>query len=84
MAEYAKAKGLEEEPPFVWWVGSVLRRRDRILKSTNQNKYWMGTHKYGVELPHTIKEALAIDRKKQYNLLTTSNFKGNEKQYGCF
>ena len=64
LAEYAKAKGLEEEPPFIWWVGSVLRRRDsRIMKSTKQNKYWMRTHKYGAELPKTIKEALAIDRK---------------------
>ena len=39
LAEYAKAKGIENEPPFIWWVGSVLRRRDRILKSTKQNKY---------------------------------------------
>ena len=63
MAEYAKAKDLENEYPFIWWVGSALRRRDRILKATKCNKYWMRTHKYGVELPHTIKEALAIDRK---------------------
>ena len=63
MAEYAKAKGLEKEPPFIWWVGNVLRRRDIILKATKSNRYWMRTHKYGVELPHLIKWALAIDKK---------------------
>ena len=63
LAEYAKAKGLENESPFIWWVGSVPRRRDRILKGIKSNKYWMRTHKYGVELPHSIKEALAINRK---------------------
>ena len=63
LADYAKAKGIENEPPFIWWVGSALRRRDRILKATKCNKYWMRTHKYGVELPHSIKEALAIDKR---------------------
>ena len=46
-----------------FWTQHVSRKRDRILKTTKSNKYWMRTHNYGVEIPHTIGEAKAIDEK---------------------
>ena len=62
-AEYAIQNGLEDEPAFRWGVRYVNRKKERILKATKRNKYWMRTHKYGVEVPKTIKDALAIDRR---------------------
>jgi hypothetical protein len=62
LAEYAKANKLVSEPAFAWWVQTVLRRRDRIINKV-ASRYWKKSHKYGVELPKSVKEALAIDDK---------------------
>jgi hypothetical protein len=62
VAEYAVANKIAEEPAFAWWVRDVLRRRDRVIKKVKSTKYWLRSHKYGVELPKTVAEALAIDR----------------------
>jgi hypothetical protein len=62
LAEYAVASRIEEEPAFKWWVCHTLRKRDRIIKKV-KSRYWKRTHKYGIELPHSVKEALAIDRR---------------------
>ena len=62
-AQYAVSSKISDQPAFRWWVHHVLRRKNRILKATKRNKYWDRTHKFGIELPHSIPEALAIDRK---------------------
>ena len=62
VAEYAVTAGIDKEPAFIWWVNSTLRRRDRIIKKIN-TKYQRTTHKFGIELPKTVEEALAIDKK---------------------
>jgi len=62
LAEYAIVNQLVEEPAFKWWVRDVMRKRDRILKRV-KSRYWKRTHKYGIELPKSVAEALAIDRK---------------------
>ena len=62
MADHSIKHGLEEELAFVWWAQYVSRKRGRILKATKSNTYWMITHKYGVEIPHTIEEAKSIDQ----------------------
>ncbi len=41
----------------------MLRCRDRVIKKVKSTKYWLRSHKYGVEVPKTVAEALAIDRK---------------------
>ena len=61
LAEYAKEKGLLSEPAFKWWVPHTLRRRDRILKAM-KTRYHRTTQKFGIELPHTVKRALEIDK----------------------
>ena len=33
VAEYAKAKGIDDEPAFAWWVPYILRKRDVILSA---------------------------------------------------
>jgi hypothetical protein len=39
----------------------ILRKRERIIQKV-RTWYWKCTHKYGVELPKSVKQALAIDR----------------------
>ena len=62
VAEYASLHDLLKEPAFAWWAPSVLRRRDRIVASVNK-RYHKRTHKFGIELPKSIKQALEIDRR---------------------
>ena len=61
-AEYAVSADIAKEPAFAWWVPRALRKRDRIIKKL-KSRYWKRTHKYGIELPHSVEEALAIDRR---------------------
>lgn len=61
-AEYAVANKISMEPAFAWWARDVLQRQDRIIKKV-KSRYWKRTHKYGIELPKTVAEALEIDRK---------------------
>ena len=61
VAEYAVANRIADEPAFKWWVPHVLRRRNRII-SKMKSRYWRTTHKFGIRLPHSVDEALRIDR----------------------
>jgi hypothetical protein len=61
VAEYAVAREIAHEPAFAWWVSAVLRRRNRII-SAAKTKYARTDSKFGIELPHTVKRALEIDR----------------------
>ena len=61
VAEYAAARKIEREPAFAWWVPYTLRRRDRIIAGVNA-RVRSTTHKYGVELPRTVEEALKLDK----------------------
>ena len=60
VAEYAVNNKIATEPAFAWWVPHVLKKRDRIIK-TVKKRYWKRTHKYGIELPHSVQDALDID-----------------------
>jgi hypothetical protein len=53
---------LSKESAFSWWVRDVLKHRDRIIAASN-TRYVKHTHKFGIELPKTVEEALDIDRK---------------------
>jgi len=61
LAEYAVANRLTEEPAFKWWVPDTLRKRNRIISKVKK-KYWRTSHKFGIKLPHSVEEALDIDR----------------------
>lgn len=62
VAEYAVSSGIKKEPAFQWWVPYVLKKRARIIAATNQ-RYLKRTHKFGIEIPRSVAEALLIDRK---------------------
>ena len=61
LAEYAVANRIQEEPAFKWWVSQTLRTRNRIIGKV-KSRYWKTSHKFGVRLPHSVQEALQIDR----------------------
>ncbi len=64
-SEYAVTKGIDLEPAFNWWVPHVLKKHDRIISLVRKRttRYLKRTHKFGIEVPKTVKEALALDRK---------------------
>jgi hypothetical protein len=64
-AEYAVTKGIDHEPAFNWWVPHVLKKHDRIISLVckRTTRYLKRTHKFDIEVPKTVKEALALDCK---------------------
>ena len=64
VAEFAVSRGLEREPAFAWWVPFTLRKRDRIIASIH-TRVRKKTHKYGIEIPTSVKHALEIDSKNK-------------------
>ncbi len=63
--EYAVIQGIDHEPAFNWWVPHVLKNRGRIISLVCKwtTHYLKRTHKFGIEVPKTVKEALALDSK---------------------
>ena len=61
IAEYATAKGLQGEPAFAWWVPYTIKKRDRIVAAVNK-RYHKRTHKFGIQVPKTVDEALQLDK----------------------
>jgi hypothetical protein len=65
VAEYAVAKGIADEPAFAWWVPLIIKWRDRYVKDRYVQpvgtRYQKRTHKFGIEVPHSVKRAYEID-----------------------
>jgi hypothetical protein len=61
LAEYATTAGIQDQPAFAWWIPYVLKKRTRIVAKL-KSKYWERTHKYGLEVPRTLKDVERIDR----------------------
>ena len=62
VADYAEKVGIANEAAFAWWVPFTRRKRDAIIGLVKA-RVLKRTHKYGVEVPSTVKEALALDAK---------------------
>ncbi len=58
-------KGIDLEPAFNWWVPHVLKKLDQIISLVckRTTRYLKRTHKFGIEVPKTVKEAFALDCK---------------------
>jgi Reverse transcriptase (RNA-dependent DNA polymerase) len=61
VAQYAVDNKIESEPAFAWWVRDLIRQKDRMIAKV-KSKYWLRTHKFGIEVPKSVREALEIDR----------------------
>jgi len=71
-AEYAMTIGIDCKPAFNWWVPYVLKKCDRIISLVRKLTlcYLKRTHKFGIEVPKTVKdEALKLDPKNGNTLL---------------
>ena len=57
-------------PAFHWWVKHVIEKRDRIIAKVRkcQTRYLKKSHKFGIDLPKTVKEALTLDAKNSNTL----------------
>ena len=64
MVEFVKLKGIDDEPAFAWWTPYVLQKRDVILSSIKAHVQ-KTTHKYGVEIPMSVKHAMELDRRNK-------------------
>ena len=67
LAEYAVQNRISSEPDFAWWAPYVLKKRNRILAKI-KSKYWIRTHKYGIEIPKNVKREKEIDEFNQNNI----------------
>jgi hypothetical protein len=56
--------GITHKPAFNWWVHHVLRKRNQIISAVAKYsaRFLKRTHKFGIEIPRTVKEALELDR----------------------
>ena len=61
VADYAAANNLLKEPAFKWWAPYTLRKRDHIVSKV-VGRVKKKSHKYGIQIPRTIKEAYELDR----------------------
>ena len=59
-AEYARARGILNEPAFAWWVPYTLKKREIILAAV-KNRIRKTTHKYGIKIPRDMEHAHKID-----------------------
>ena len=64
-AKYAATNDIKTEPAFNYWVPHTLKKRDSIIYLVNkrQTRYLKKTHKFGIEMPKTVKEATELDAK---------------------
>jgi hypothetical protein len=61
VAEYAVANKLTEEAAFAWWVPHTLKKRERIIAAI-KIRASKRSHKFGLEVPMSVKRALEIDQ----------------------
>ena len=59
-AEYSVQPRLSQEPEFAWWVSFVLKKQNRII-ARFKSKYWIQTHKFGIQIPRDVKQANLFD-----------------------
>ena len=62
VVEYVTARNIAEEPALAWWVPYVLRKQDVIVSAVT-SRVRKTSHKYGTELPTSVKHAIEINRK---------------------
>ena len=59
VAEYAEANKLISKPGFSWWTPFTLKKQERIIGAVKA-RLKKKTHKYGVLVPNTVKEAYIL------------------------
>ena len=61
---YDDANNLLSEPAIKWWDIKVLKNKDRII-SRVESHYWRTSHKFGIDLPHSVDEAYFLNEENR-------------------
>jgi hypothetical protein len=61
LLEYVIKKNLQDQLAFKWWVMHTIRQSKRLIASI-KTRYAKRTHKFGIQVPGSQEEALAIDK----------------------
>jgi hypothetical protein len=71
-AEFVTMTGIDHEPAFNWWVPHVLKKLDRIISMVKGHsaRYLKRMHKFGIEVPKTVRDAHELDRLNGNNIWT--------------
>jgi hypothetical protein len=62
VAEYAEASKMIDEPAFAWWANFTLKKRDRIIAAVKSRGKKKKTHKFGIRVPGSVRDAYEIDK----------------------
>ena len=62
LVEFAITTGIASEPAFNWWNHKTTRRRKQMIKRVKSQRIRKGRMKFGLQIPGTVEEALALDR----------------------
>ena len=60
LAEYAVAAKIPMDIAFAWWLHHTLKNRNRIIIKV-ESKYWLKTHKFGINVPKTMNQEIEFD-----------------------
>ena len=67
LAEYAKSRGIDDEPALAWWVRWTLKKKERIIKLVRA-RVPKKSMIFGIVIPANVEEALRLDRENGNNL----------------
>ena len=66
-AEFARARGIDDEVAFTYWVPYTLRKRDVIISAMKSLMNQI-SHKYGIEVPTSVKHSVELDEANSNHL----------------
>jgi hypothetical protein len=61
VAKYAVTTEIYTEPAFHWWVTFTIKKRNIIISAVT-SRYHKRTHKFGIEVPKSIADAVRLDK----------------------
>ena len=64
LAEYCVNNKIDDEPAMAWWVPYTLKKKVHIVSAINQ-RVKKTTHKYGVKVPKTLRDAYRLDEENK-------------------
>ena len=64
-SKFSVAQGVDHEPAFNYWVQYVLKKPEGIISLMKKRNdcYLNNTHKFGIEMPKSVRHALELDAK---------------------
>ena len=73
--EYAVRASISNEPAFAWWVGSKIKRKNKLIKQV-RHRLVKKIFKFGIKIPNSVEEALSLDQENGNDLWKRAIEKG--------